>query len=224
MNKVHPLLIGFFCLAATLLQAQPTALVMSPPQGSQWSVDITHPQERVVKEEAEPTRKPALPVRMERKVGKNGQQQGEIDFSDGSKHLFYVVGNHLLQKYDNSEEIAVFGIPANDLENGIYDSLRVPSFPATAWISEKNFAGMDKLGEVECKKHHLSAATAGQELTAWIRASDLYPLRVQIGEVTYDFSPVKSFGGDVVLPANFQRAMTRLLAEESTLKALQPRK
>lgn len=224
MNKVRPLLIAVSCLTTSLLQAQSAPAVANPPPGSQWSVEIVHPKERVAKEDSESVRKPALPVRMERKVGRNGYQQGEIVFSDGSKNLFYVVGSHLLQKYDNSEEIAVFGIPAQDLENGIYDSLRVTSFPATAWVSEKNFVGMDKLGEVECKKHHLSAETAGQEITAWIRASDLYPLRVQIGGVTYNFSPVTSFGGDVVLPANFQGAITRLLAEERALKAMQPRK
>jgi hypothetical protein len=224
MNKACPLLIAVSCLTASLLQAQSALVMVNPPPGSQWSVEITQPKEPVAKEDSESLRKPALPIRMERIVGKNGYQQGQIDFSDGSKNLFYVVGNHLLQKYDNSEEIAVFGIPPNDLENGIYDSLRVASFPATAWINEKNFVGMDKLGEVECKKHHLSAETAGQDLTAWIRASDLYPLRVQVGGVTYNFSPINPFGGDVILPANFQKAITRLLAEERALKAMQPRK
>lgn len=227
MNNLF-LLVLAATLSITLAQDNPPSpkppLVAAAPTGSQWGLDIKRPADEV--KHSEPTKiseRKVVPVRFEMRIGKNAVQQGTIKFSDGTVQSFYVVENKVLQKHDNADDIAVLA-PQDGASMNLFD-FRLKQFPALGWLTLRSYVGIETVEKQECYKYQISNPTDFElpkdcALVAWIRTKDGFPLRVQIGDILYEFSEVAAFPQDVTLPAPYQAVVDNLHGEQRRLKAL----
>lgn len=207
-------------------------LVHTPPDGSCWVVEIQHPP-TLRNHEAEinskepgghPVLATSIPVRMEKLIAKDHIQQTTITYADNHTSRFYLYEDYILQKYDNSDKIAVFSAETSDPKNGIFDVLRGKSFPGIEWLSLKNYVGVEILKQQECYKFHIAGSAntdkPGMELQAWIRVADHYPLQIQIGTTLYLFSEVTPYSQNIQLAPAYQDALSRIQSELRTIHTL----
>ena len=219
-------LLAGLCWAAPSACAQQATPVPPPkapfvtlaPDGSQWSADIRYASGKKADSAAKGERRdtPSVPVKVERLVGRNKVQQNTTTYSDGRVEVCYLTGAYAFQKYGNSDKIAILQADSGGLDT--LDSLRQASYPGTGWLSLKTYMGVATVGKDVC--YHYVAGPAEKEfyssdisIEAWIRVQDGYPLRVEFGATTYDFSPVTPFPQDVDLPPAYQDALKNLQAQ-----------
>ncbi|PAW77483.1 MAG: hypothetical protein B9S32_10820 [Verrucomicrobia bacterium Tous-C9LFEB] len=221
MNSWIVILLGL--MGTVVLAAEPEMprvppsppFVKSPPPGSQWSVEI----KTVTREKTSPVG--ITPIRLEKRVGTNRILEAVTTYTDGTRKTFYIVDESILQRYDNSDKIAVFPVESG----GDFASLRTKSFPGLGWLSASNYAGLAMIKKSECAKFLLKGGAgsdlqADMILTAWIRVSDGYPVRAQLGDVIYEYSEVTSYSREVPLPAEYQEALGKLRAGQSLVEKL----
>jgi hypothetical protein len=226
MNNLMPLLLAA-TLSAAVAQDNPPPpkppLVRASPAGSEWSLEVKNLADGG---------KPAAPsevagrqmarARFEMRIGQNAVQQGTITFPNGATQTFYVVGDRILQKHDNADDIAV--LPLQDGPLNFFE-FRRKGFPALGWVTLRDYIGVETIEKQICYKYQLQN-TAGLELpddcvvTAWIRVGDGFPQRVQVGDIVYEFSQIRPFSQDVALPPPYQALVENLRAEERRLNAL----
>lgn len=198
--------------------------VKSPPPGSQWSVEIkSAPPDKTPQAgpEKNASTVAVTPVKLERRLGTNRIQEAVTIYSDGSRQIFYIVDESILQHYDNSDKIAVFPVePASD-----FASLRTKSFPGLGWLSASTYAGPATLKKSECEKFLLKGGAssnlpADMTMTAWIRVSDGYPIRAQFGDRLYEYSEVTAYSREVQLPVEYLEALGKHRAGQSLVEKL----
>ncbi|HSI83826.1 MAG: hypothetical protein ACAI35_10545 [Candidatus Methylacidiphilales bacterium] len=205
---------------ATAQQGNPTVvlpkgrIVAVPPNGSRWTMEIS-PAAKTAEEErsGKASGKRALPTHVERLAGRNAIQKHTITYSDGRTEIFYLVGDYVLQRYDNSNKIAAF--QANSGDGSDMTSLRQKSFPGISWLSAKHFVDVRTVAG----QQYYSFATTGspqyqiptdEKLLALIRVSDRYPFTVQLGGTTYTFSTIEPYPQDISLPPEYEEALANV--------------
>lgn len=212
--------------AANVIPPPSAPYLQTPAPGSHWSVDIDLPAEIKVAIQNKSERKPgesavpipSLPVRLQVSFGRNKMMQGEIIHSDGRKIIFYLADGQILQKGDNTDEIAVFSVNATP---GDSQNLRVFPFPALGWMNQARYESPDKANNAECYRFILPSEVKrnleleeGTEVRAWIRIRDGFPAMVKVGETTLHFSEVTPFPRDVELPPAYQKAYDKMRAQQ----------
>lgn len=210
MNK-H-LLLALAALPGLLFaqeKSTPSFPLKTPPAGSQWAVAIhaTNHQKPASETAAPPQR--GMPVRLDSQLGTNGIQRSEITFADGSRQVFFLANGFVLQAFDNSKKISV-----TPEKNEPSLGLRRQGWPGLSWINPANRAGEEKVGEVPAVFFRMdgmpgSDLPADFAFRAWINSATGQPVRVQLGDQTWDFSPVTAFPQEVILPAEYVEALQK---------------
>jgi len=221
MNKWMAVILGMglipFPARAQSPPAEGPVLQMAPP-GSEWNMTIR--QENGPQSPPAPTPASVHPTALRMRTGRNAVQHGTITFSNGNRKDFYVVDGQVLQKYDNSEKIAIFPEEFPGIQ-----ALRRRDWPGLFWLAQAGTPEREMVGKTECFHFH-QTGLAGSDLpadfvfSAWIRTDTGHPLRVRLGAATYEFSEVTPFSGDVNLPANFQAAWKAFQTRLRVLKRL----
>jgi hypothetical protein len=206
---------------ALIMYVPATPFVKMPPPGSQWSMTIKSKNRESLRpsdSKNDASRPMITPVGLDMRIGTNRFQEGAVTYSDGSRKVFYLVEEYVLQRFDNSEKIAAFPIVCGEG----FTSLRTSLFPGVSWLSAANYSGREMLEKVECDKFIMNDPDISQKfpLSAWIRIQDRYPVRVQLGETTYQFSEVTSFPQEVQLPARYLAALEKLRFQQRLIKRL----
>ena len=189
------------------------ALVNSPPKGSQWHVTILYPDSG--RSEAKTTKEPsAFPERLEMRFGTNGIVEGKIGYTDHSTRDFYVAHNQLIVRAANSGRVLIYPADAGGF------SLHAFPFPAISWIKAEKFTGIVQREGTQLYKFETSEVTGETHpldipLSAWIDAQKRYPTKIDLGTVTYLFSPVTPFQEEIHLPPDYASALDRWSSEMS---------
>lgn len=201
--------------------------VIQAPRGSQWSVEVEQPKEAAGQTQEgggpNPVAKPAMPVRLNMKVGLNGVQQGTIGYSDGSGRSYYVVEGSLFETIQKSGRVLA---TAPGEESPYYvDSLWVTGFPALNWLAAKYYRGTEKLKDDLCYLFvgDGPAALPGgpeSELRAWINTASGHPVKVQIGTQIYVFSQVTPFPQEISLPEAYRIKVEQIRRQNQALERI----
>lgn len=209
----------FLLLAAGRSQAD--SPVASVPPASQWSLEID--MGRNAKSGNLTESEEALPLRLKATIDPTGIEKRELVLSDGNTQVIYIVRGISYQEVPGSQQVLALSGSGLDLLDP--EDFRVPGFPATAWISGKTLVGREDFQGVPCLRFHqppsMDVDGAGlQEMTAWIREADRFPVRIQAGDSTFDFSPVTRFNGSVSLRSAILRKVRSMARQNEALQKL----
>lgn len=198
---------------AIQLPKEPFVAPLQP--GTQWSVSLKTNTRNTTSD------KVVAPVELRMRVGKNSAVHGEIILSDGTHSDFFVVQGMVLQKFDNSEKIAIFPQDATGLL-----SLRRADWPGVFWVARENYHGVEEIEGAPCfhfESHGLKGSDFPEDfvLSAWIRVADLKPIRATLGGTTFEFSEISPLSGEVTLPASYLTAWNEHLKRLRVLARLQ---
>ncbi len=144
--------------------------------------------------------------------------------SRGGAQRFYAVKGSLFQT-DSAGR--VFRSAPGEMDPHYVDGLWVTGFPAVAWVSDANFLGVEEVDKKSC--HVFQAAVAetpeseARQMKAWIDAATRHPVRVQIGDRTFLFSPVVPFNQAVALPGDHAEVSARIQKQNDALARIRKR-
>lgn len=204
--------------------------VKRAPLGTQWHVTIETPNS--------PTANGGVPpgvaaTGLQVRVGLNKLQSGVITYSDGSKTAYCVAFDRVIEKTDDGKKEVYLSEPCEDgLAFGSVTTLKVKGFPATCWIAEKFYRGVEMVGEIPCYKYVYAAPHLSQEqldagvdpgimdAEAWISVTTGYPVQAKVGYLTYRFSPVTAWAENVIPPAGMQAEIGKMAAQRNAADLL----
>lgn len=144
--------------------------------------------------------------------------------NDGTTPEGYVLGSHYFQCAPQTGRILTSPTQERDYAIPIF----VNGYQGTAWISLKQYQGVEKIDGQECYKYSQEASSASEsdiaqphpKLAAWIRVSDKIPMRIQIGDICYRYSFPKVGPLSIALPPEMAKVAQKMQKEEHSLEVM----
>ena len=194
-------------------------LVAVPRPGTQWSVSVKYSAEASPATSHNPV-VPKGPVLLQYRCA----QEVTLVLAkwlDGTLREGYVAkGQVILQ---DLKQGGCYTTPLQDNDPDL--PIFVSGYPGTAWIALRDYKGTEMIGNDLCYRFFRDVDRTNPALpvharTAWIRVQDKAPIRVQLGEIFYSFSPVETDPVSISIPREVQSFLGELGRSLDALKLL----
>jgi hypothetical protein len=147
-----------------------------------------------------------------------------LTWSDGTKTEGYVFGDRLLERNAETGTISSQQVQDKDPVFPVFTK----AYPGVSWISAANYKGPQSVGKQECDYYADSTRSAAppdlgappEKLEAWISRRERVPLRIKLGDVTYDYGPIEEAASEIELPTDVAAFAKEVNKEANALEIM----